>query len=75
MVTSLLYRDWILLVAAGALLFNAASGVIKGSAIVFFRTVKRADDPKFYWFAVFLSAALGIGGAVILTLQWTGLPT
>lgn len=61
-------RNWIVLFAAGALLFNAANGVATGSAIMFYRTVRRSEDPGLYWFAVVLSVVLGLGGILTLVI-------
>jgi hypothetical protein len=66
-VTSLNRGDWISLGASAALLFNAGSGLITGSAIVFNGVVRRAEDPVLYWTAVMMSAGMGIA-LVFLTL-------
>jgi len=53
--------------ASAALLFNAASGLITGRAILFNGTVRRAEDPALFWTAVTMSAGMGIA-LVLLTL-------
>ena len=62
-----LNNNWILLLAAAALLFNAIMGVASGRAILFYRTVNRSEDGFLYWLAVLASGALGIG-ALLATL-------
>lgn len=67
MVTNLNRGDWISLGASAALLFNAVSGLITGSAILFNGVVRRAEDLVLYWTAVVMSAGMGIA-LVLLTL-------
>jgi len=64
-VSDLPYPSWIILLAAGALIFATLRGVATGSALLFYRTYKRADNPVLYWFAITLSGVLGIGCLII----------
>lgn len=64
-VTSLKKADWIQLGASVALLYNAVSGIITGSAILFRGPVRRAEDPTLFWIAVTMSAAGGIALALM----------
>jgi hypothetical protein len=57
---------WFIALIASALLFNAVNGMATGSATVFYRPVKRSEDPVLFWTAVLVSAALAI--ACFLTL-------
>ena len=61
-------RDWIVLLAVAALLFNALRGLATGSAILFYRTVNRSEDGFLYWSAVWGSAVLGIATALAVVL-------
>lgn len=65
MVTSLTKEDWLHLGASAALLYNAISGIITGSLILFRGTVRRADDPTLFWVAFTISAAGGIALALM----------
>jgi hypothetical protein len=57
-------NDWVVLLAAAALLFNAVRGVLKGRAILFYRTVDRHEDGFLYWTAVLGSAVLGVAAVL-----------
>lgn len=61
-------RDWILLLVAAGLLYNAVEGMVTGSAILFFRTVKRPEDGYLYWWAVLMSSILGVAALVAFLL-------
>ncbi len=67
-VDSIIGRDWIVLLAAAALLFNAIRGLATGSAILFYRTVTRSEDGFLYWSAVLGSAILGVAAALVIVL-------
>jgi hypothetical protein len=66
--TSAIHSDWVVLIAAAALIFNAAKGWATGNAILFYRTVTRSEDPTLYWFAVIGSAILGIAAVLAVAL-------
>jgi len=65
MLTSLKEKDWIALAASVSLLYNAVSGFRTGSAILFYGTVRRAEDPTLFWTAVTMSA---VGGITLILL-------
>ena len=49
-----------------ALLFNAASELVTGSAILFNGPVRRTEDPALYWAAIIMSAAMGVGLVLLI---------
>ena len=57
-------NNWIVLLAAVALLFNTVRGLTTGSAILFFRTVRRSEDGYLYWLAVWGSAVVSIAAVL-----------
>ena len=59
------YSPWIILLAAGVLIFATLRGVATGSAMLFYRTYRRAENPSLYWLAMTLSGGLGIGCLII----------
>ncbi len=63
--------DWVTLLAGAVLLFNFVYGLMTGSAMLFYRTVKKSEDRPLYWLAVLVSAALGIGAFVSAVLDWS----
>lgn len=58
-------REWILLLGAAVLLFDAVKGLATGSAILFYRTVKRSEDGYLFWWAVVMSVILGTASLVL----------
>ena len=60
--------DWITILMAIFLLVNAIWGLITGSTILFYRSVKRSEDRLLYWCAVCGSAALGIAAVLAVVL-------
>lgn len=55
-------KTLVVLFMAAFLLYGAVSGIIRGSAPLFYSSVKRSEDPLMFWVAVIMSA----GGAIVL---------
>lgn len=63
------HSRWVILFFSAALLYNSVNGIIRGRAILFVRDVTRSDDGCLFWFAVVMSATLGVAGVIIALLK------
>ena len=61
-------RNWIVLLAAVALLIEALRGLVTGSTILFYRTVTRSEDGFLYWTAIWSGVVVGIAALLVVFL-------
>lgn len=62
-------RDWMAIFASVVLLYNAASGIKTGRAMVVFQYVKRSEDALLFWIVVWGSALLGVACGIAVVLH------
>lgn len=70
MLAARLTRDnWVVLLLGVYLLFESLRDLGTGSAVLFFRTVKRSEDGYLYWWAIGMELTLGVAGLVLFVTR------